>query len=121
MSKRKRSKGQRARARKAKLAALRAEVVLVLEGRLLPHHLTYNTRDTQHLLEDFRLMGGKVPLWAQGYVKQKSWMDTPAKDWIYDDERLMKYQQAFDAAMVTGTGIVRLTPSPQPGTIMTMD
>lgn len=104
-----RNKGQRAKARRARLAALRAEVVLLLEGQLLPHHLKYNARDTQHLLEDFRLMGGKVPLWASAtYVKQSTWMDTPAKDWIYDDQ-LEANARAYNRAILTGTGIVDLT------------
>lgn len=64
----KRNKGAMARERKARLAALRAEVVLALENKLLPRHLQYNIQTTQKLLEEFAKHGA-VPPWACDYGK----------------------------------------------------
>ncbi len=102
----KRNKGARSRARKAKLAALRAEVVLLFEEKLDKCFLQYNIQTTQKLIDDFRLSGA-VPLWAQRYVRLSKANDPTS--WLDDDEWMAKYQQAFDQAMVTGTRIIDLT------------
>ena len=117
----KRNKGARARARRARLAALRAELVLLLEEKLVPYHMQLNIQSTQRLLDDFRLIG-HVPLWAsRNYVKHGAWFD----EQVTLDDRLdaarHSYDRALQRAAFTGTGIVRLTPGQHSGTIMDMD
>lgn len=122
----KRNRGARNRARANRLAALRAELALVMEGKLQPHHLAYNHTQTALLLEQFQWRG-EVPLWAQKYVRRGRmergvWRDelAPLPQQVFDD-KAGDYERAFNAAMLTGTGVVRLTPDQQPGTIMDMD
>lgn len=114
----KRNKGQRAKARAAKLAALRAEVVLLFEEKLDKRFLQYNIQTTQKLIDEFHMLNGAVPPWAQRYVQMSKASDPTA--WIGDD-RLDAYARALDHAMVTGTGVVRLTTGQHSGTIMDMD
>ena len=113
----KRNKGARNRARASRLAALRAELMLVMENKLEPHHLKYNHQQTAMLLEQFQ-WSREVPPWAQNYVRlgRLSRMERS----IVDDH-IDAFARAVDAAMLTGTGIVRLTPDQQSGTIMDMD
>lgn len=114
----KRNKGARARARKAKLAALRAELVLLLEEKLVPYHMQLNIQSTQRLLDDFRLIG-HVPLWASpNYVKHGAWADELS---VVKDQTYTKLMDSFNQVYFTGTGIVRLTPGQHSGTIMDMD
>ena len=125
----KRNRGARNRARANRLAALRAELVLVMENKLEPHHLKYNHQQTAMLLEQFQ-WSREVPPWAQNYVRlgrlsrmeRDVWRDelAPLPQQVFDD-KADAYAQAMDAALLTGTGIVRLTPDQQPGTIMDMD
>ena len=112
-----RNKGARNRARASRLAALRAELMLVMENKLEPHHLKYNHQQTAMLLEQFQ-WSREVPPWAQNYVRlgRLSRMERS----IVDDH-IDAFARAVDAAMLTGTGIVRLTPDQQSGTIMDMD
>lgn len=98
----KRNRGQRARARTAKLAAARAELVLLLEEQLQPHHLAYNLQQTTKLIEQFQWTK-RVPIWAQKYVR----VGRIERD--IADDHLDAFGYAVDQAMVSGTGMVRLT------------
>lgn len=123
----KRNKGARARARKARLAALRAEIVLLLEDKVLPYHMQLNIQTTQKLVDHVQKFG-VAPLWAQRiYTKKRAWEQgvwhdelIPLPQQVFDDTA-DAFARAFDAAVLTGTGIVRLTPDQQSGTIMDMD
>ena len=109
-----RRKGARNRARANRLAALRAELVLVMENKLEPHHLKYNHRQTAMLLEQFQ-WSREVPPWAQRYVRLGRLERS-----IVDDHS-DAFARAVDAAILTGTGIVHLTTGQHSGTIMDMD
>lgn len=80
----KRARGQRARTRRNKLIALRAELAILLEDRLERYHMQLNTRSTEMLLEHVREFN-VVPLWAQrNYVKFSAWNDP--NSWIASAE-----------------------------------
>ena len=80
----KRDRGQRARTRRNKLIAMRAELAILLENRLEKYHMQLNTHSTEELLEHVRQYD-VVPLWAQRtYVKQSVWND-PTR-WLPDDK-----------------------------------
>lgn len=98
----KRNKGARNRARANRLAALRAELALVMEDKLQPHHLAYNHEQTARLIEQFQWRK-EVPLWAQKYVR------LGRIERGIGDDHLDAFSYALDTAMVTGTGVVRLT------------
>lgn len=121
----KRNKGARARARKARLLTMRAELAILLENRLNPRHLQLNTHSTLELLEHVREFGD-VPLkfgaYTPYYTRYNAWRDDlkSLPELVFND-KIGDYERAIDAAMVTGTGIVRLTPDQQSGTIMDMD
>lgn len=94
----KRDRGQRARVRRNKLVAARAELTILLENRLHKYHMQLNTRSTEKLLAHVREFGD-VPLWAQrNYVKQSVWGD-PTK-WLPDD--------SADARTYYGAGLDNL-------------
>lgn len=97
-----RGKGARNRARASRLAALRAELVLVMEEQLQPHHLAYNHQQTERLIEQFQYTK-RVPLWAQKYERVGR-----IERGIADDH-LDAFSYALDDVMTTGTGVVRLT------------
>ncbi len=97
-----RNRGARNRARANKLAALRAELALVMEDKLQPHHLAYNHQQTARLLEQFQYRR-EVPVWAQKYERLGR-----IERGIADDH-LDAFSYAWEQAMVTGTGVVRLT------------
>ena len=110
-----RNKGARRQARRNKLIALRAELCILLENRLHPDHLKLNTQDTQELLDGLKTFD-QVPLKFSGqYVKRSTWWDDTL------DDKLDAFSYAVNASMIHGTGIVRLTPDQQSGTIMDMD
>lgn len=117
----KRNKGARARARKARLLTMRAELAILLENRLEPRHLQLNTHSTLELLERVREFG-QVPLKFGAYTRYNAWRDDlkGLPELVFND-KVGDYERAVDAAMLTGTGIVRLTPDQQSGTIMDMD
>jgi hypothetical protein len=80
----KRNRGQRARVRRNKLVAARAELAILLENRLDKYHLQLNTHSTEKLLDHVREFHD-VPFWAQrNYIKQYVWND-PTK-WLPDDK-----------------------------------
>lgn len=80
----KRDRGQRARTRRNKLIAARAELAILLENRLDKYHMQLNTRSTEMLLDHVRLFN-VVPVWAQrNYVKQSVW-NNPTQ-WLPDDK-----------------------------------
>lgn len=88
----KRNRGQRARTRRNKLIALRAELTILLEDRLERYHMQLNTRSTEMLLEHVRKFN-VVPLWAQrNYVKQSVWSKPPS--WVDDTTDAMRYGMA---------------------------
>ena len=71
----KRDRGQRARERRNKLVAARAELAILLEDRLDKYHLQLNTHSTEKLLEHVRQYN-VVPMWAErNYIKQSVWND----------------------------------------------
>lgn len=117
----KRNKGARARARKARLLTMRAELAILLENQLDPRHLQLNTHSTIELLEHVREFG-TVPLKFGAYSRFNAWRDDfrMVPQQVLDD-KADAYGRAMDAAMLTGTGIVRLTPDQQSGKIMDMD
>lgn len=80
----KRDRGQRARARRNKLIAARAELAILLEDRLDKYHLQLNTHSTEKLLDHVRQYD-VVPIWAtRNYTKFSAWND-PTK-WLPDDK-----------------------------------
>lgn len=80
----KRDRGQRARVRRNKLVAMRAELTILLEDRLEKYHMQLNNRSTGMLLAHVRQYN-VVPMWAtRNYVKQSVWSD-PTK-WLPDDK-----------------------------------
>lgn len=80
----KRARGKRARTRRNKLIALRAELTILLEDRLERYHMQLNTRSTQMLLEHVREFN-VVPLWAErNYTKFSAWNDP--NSWIASAE-----------------------------------
>lgn len=97
-----RNKSARNTARRNRLATLRAELMLTLENEVKPHHLAYNARKTEQLIREFREFK-RVPLWAEGYVKQHEWMNTPADGWIYDDKN-----NHYADAVVHGLSIYKM-------------
>lgn len=97
-----RNRGARNRARANRLAALRAELVLVMEDKLQPHHLAYNHTQTELLIEQFQWRK-EVPLWAQKYER------VGRIERRMPDDHLDAMSRAIDASMIHGTGIVRLT------------
>ena len=117
----KRNKGARARARKARLLTMRAELAILLENRLDPRHLQLNTHSTLELLEHVREFG-QVPLKFGTYTRYNAWRDDlkGLPELVFND-KVGDYERAVDAMVLTGTGIVRLTPDQQSGTIMDMD
>ena len=124
----KRNKGARARARKARLLTMRAELAILLENQLDPRHLQLNTHSTIELLEHVREFG-TVPLKFGAYTRYNAWRDDlnglpedlkGLPELVFND-KVGDYERAMDVAMLTGTGIVRLTPDQQSGKIMDMD
>lgn len=98
----KRNRGQRARVRRNKLVAMRAELTILLEDRLEKYHLQLNTNSTENLLEHVRAFN-VVPLWAQrNYVKQSVWSD-PTK-WLPEDKA--------DEVTYYGAGLEKLIKPP---------
>lgn len=80
----KRNRGQRARVRRNKLVAARAELAILLEDRLEKYHLQLNTHSTEKLLDYVREYND-VPFWAlRNYVKQSVWSDPT--QWQPDDK-----------------------------------
>ena len=123
-----RRKGARRQARRNKHIALRAELCILLEDKLHPDYLKFNARNTQELLEHYKMFGD-VPLkFGAHYVKFSKatsplqWAQelAPLPQQVFDD-KADAYARAMDATMLTGTGIVRLTPDQHSGTIMDMD
>ena len=115
----KRNKGARARARKARLLTMRAELAILLENQLDPRHLQLNTHSTIELLEYVREFG-TVPLKFGTYSRFNAQRDEALFAQLLDD-KADAYARAMDAAVFTGPGIVSLTPDQQSGTIMDMD
>ena len=128
-----RNRGARRQARRNKLIAMRAELCILLENRLHPDHLKLNTQDTQELLDGIKTFD-QVPLKFSGqYVKRSTWWDETRvmPDDLKGLPKLLNEQvfedavEAFDTgvneALLSGTGIVRLTTSQHSGTIMDMD
>jgi len=115
----KRNKGARARARKARLLTMRAELAILLENRLRPHFLQLNTHSTLELLEHVREFGD-VPLKFGAYTRYNAQRDEALFAQLLDD-KADAYARAMDAAVFTGPGIVSLTLGQQSGTIMDMD
>ena len=71
----KRDRGQRARARRNKLVAARAELAILLEDRLEKYHMQLNNRRTGMLLAHVREYN-VVPMWAErNYTKFSAWND----------------------------------------------
>lgn len=99
----KRDRGQRARERRNKLVAMRAELTILLENRLHPYHMQLNTRSTEMLLEHVREFN-VVPLWAtRNYIKQSVWSD-PIQ-WLPDDkaDAFTYYGQSIDKLIKPST------------------
>ena len=117
----KRNKGARARARKARLLTMRAELAILLENQLDPRHLQLNTHSTIELLEHVREFG-TVPLKFGAYSRFNAWRDDfrMVPQQVLDD-KADAYGRAIADMVLTGTGVVRLTPDQQSGTIMDMD
>lgn len=80
----KRARGERARERRNKLIALRAELTILLEDRLERYHMQLNTRSTEMLLEHVRQYDA-IPIWAtRDYTKFSAWNDP--NSWIASAE-----------------------------------
>ena len=80
----KRDRGRRARERRDKLIAARAELAILLEDRLEKYHLQLNNRSTEMLLAHVRQYN-VVPMWAtRNYVAWNGISD-PTK-WLPDDK-----------------------------------
>ncbi len=94
-----RNKSARNTARRNRLTALRAELMLTLENGVEPHHLAYNARKTEQLIREFREFGF-VPGWAQGYVKF-SHVSDPTR-WEND------HLDAVSYAMLYGQSITKM-------------
>lgn len=95
-----RNKSARNIARRNHLAAVRAELMLTLENEVKPHHLAYNARKTEQLIREFREFG-RMPLWAESYVKQHEWANTP-------DSWKDSYVDAVSYGMVYGQSITKM-------------
>lgn len=99
-----RNKSARNTARRNRLAAVRAELMLVLEDKVKPNYMTYNARKTEQLIREFREYG-VVPLWADNSVKYNdlkySWVadETLVDDWA----DAMKYGQSIYKMVATST------------------
>ena len=117
----KRNKGARARARKARLLTMRAELAILLENQLNPRHLQLNTHSTIELLEYVREFG-TIPLKFGAYSRFNAWRDDfrMVPQQVLDD-KADAYGRAIADMVLTGTGVVRLTPDQHSGTIMDMD
>jgi len=95
-----RNKSARNTARRNRLAAVRAELMLILENEVKPHHMTYNARKTEQLIREFREFGA-VPGWAQGYVKYEAGFGFLQNGWTADETIVddwadaMKYGQSI--------------------------
>ena len=82
----KRDRGQRARVRRNKLVAARAELAILLEDRLEKYHLQLNTHSTEKLLDHVRQYN-VVPIWAtRNYVKQSVWNDPVSWTTMHSDQ-----------------------------------
>lgn len=116
----KRNKGARARARKTRLLTMRAELVILLENQLDPRHLQLNTHSTLELLEYVREYS-RVPLKFGAYVPHSTWWDETRvmpedlkglpkllNEQVFEDA-VKAFDTGVNEAMLTGTGIVRLT------------
>jgi len=77
-----RNKSARNIARRNRLATLRAELMLILENEVKPHHMTYNARKTEQLIREFREFG-RVPGWANNNYVHFSYNsdETLVDDW----------------------------------------
>ena len=99
----KRNRGQRARTRRNKLVAMRAELTILLENRLHPYHTQLNTHSTEKLLAHVREFGD-VPMWAtRNYVKFSEWNDPT--QWLPDDkaDAFTYYGQSIDKLIKPST------------------
>ena len=112
----KRNKGQRARARRSALLSMRAELAILLENRLAPHHLQLNTHSTRELLEHVREFN-YVPMRFAAFARNSNKL---LDEHVFEDV-VRAFDQGVNSMLLTGTGIVRLTTDQQPGTIMDMD
>ena len=90
--------------RRNRLATLRAELMLILENEVKPHHMTYNARKTEQLIREFREFG-RVPLWAESYVKQnETGFGFLQNGWKYDETLVDDWADA----MVYGQSITKM-------------
>ena len=96
----KRNKSARNTARRNRLAAVRAELMLILENEVKPHHMTYNVRKTEQLIREIKELGF-VPGWAQGYVKF-SHVNDPTR-WETDYVDAMVHGQSITKMVLPST------------------
>ena len=89
----KRNRGQRATARRNALVAARAELAILLEDRLQPHHMQLNLRDTREEL-----------LFAKEYNEPRPTLQPVKGGWVtttrWDDE--------IDAFTYYGAGLDKM-------------
>jgi hypothetical protein len=84
--------------RRNRLVALRAEVTLTLEDKAKPHHMTYNARKTEQLINDFNRTG-LVPIWAQKYSDPARW----ETDYVDSERYAMVHGQSITKMVMPST------------------
>jgi hypothetical protein len=96
-------KSKRNISRRNRLAALRAEVAMLLEGQLKPHHMQYNARKTEQLIREFKQFGG-VPAWA---TSPSQWW--PPQWWAHNGDAVHNnHNDAMADVIVYGQGIYKM-------------
>ena len=82
--------------RRNRLAAARAELLLTLEDKAEPHHMTYNARKTEQLINEYK-RSGMLPYWAVN--AQEGWRyDDPTK-WATDQMDAVSYGMVYGSSI----------------------